>query len=333
MAALIDRVIRLGMVKRALLVSSLLFASCYKDPAASTGPRPPNNAVTVRGPDYSATLADPVGFLPVDSELVVGLDLDSLRKSPMWPQLAGKLATTMGPSLRMFQDKCGFDPMVTLHSITVGLKNLKQEVPEGVIVFSGLDRPKLMACVTTVKPKPGTTESVVIDGDVILATSSTGSKSAFAFVDASTVVGTIGPGAGKPQLMAVLAAGAPLRSSPAFAELLKLTDLEASLWTVLNGSSPIFDQVASGLGMRPKALFGSVTLTAGLTMNARMRLDSAAQAQQVQQMVNGQVGMARAMFDKLDITTDNADVVVAVAMNEQQLNNIMQMVLGAVGSP
>jgi hypothetical protein len=332
-AGLIDRVIPLGMVKRVLLVSSLLFASCHKDPAATTGPRPPNNTVAVKGPDYSATLADPVGFLPVDSELVLGLDIDSLRKSPLWPQLVGKLATAMGPSLRMFQDKCGFDPMATLHSITMGLKNLKQDVPEGVMVISGLDRAKLTACIATIKTKPGTTESIVFDGDVILASNSTGSKSAFTFVDASTIVGAIGPAAGKPQLASVLASGAPLHTSPAFAELLKLTDLEASLWTVLNGSSSIFDAAASGIGMRPKAVFGSVTLAAGLTMNLRMRLETSAQAQQLQQMASGQIGMARAMFDKLDITTDNADVVVAVAMNEQQLNNIMQMLLGAVGGP
>ncbi len=334
MAGLIDRVLRLGMVKRALLVSSLLFASCYKDTTAtSSGPRPPDNARAAKGHDYSATLADPVGFLPVDSELVIGLDVDSLRKSPLWPQLAGKLSTTLGPALRLFQDKCRFDPMATIHTITLGLKNLKQETPEGVVIVRGLDRPKLMACIATVTPKPGSTESVVVDGDIVLATSSSGSKSAFTFVDASTVVGRLGSHVGKPELMATLAAGAPLHSSPAFAELQKLTDVEASLWTVLNGSSSIFDQAVSGLGMRPKAVFGSVTLTAGLTMNVRMRLESLAQAQQLQQMVNGQVGMARAMFDKLDITTDNADLVVAVAMNEQQLNNIMQMVLGALGSP
>ncbi len=322
------------MDHRALLVGSLLFAACYKDPGATrTGPRSPDNAVAVKGPDYSATLADPVGFLPVDSELVLALDVDSLRKSPLWPQLAGKLSQATGPALRQFQEACGFDPMTTIHAITIGFKNLKQETPDGVIVVSGLDRPKLMGCIGKVKPKPGSTESVVVDGDVILATSSNGGKSAFAFVDASTIVGAIGANVGKPQLMAVLSAGAPLHTSPAFAELLKLTDLEASLWTVMNGSSSIFDQATGALGMRPKAVFGSVNLTAGLTMNVRMRLDSAAQAQQLQQMVSGQIGMARAMFDKLDITTDNADLVVTLAMTEQQLNNIMQMVLGAVGGP
>ncbi len=330
-AGLIERVIRLGMVKRALLVSSLLFASCYKDRQAS-GPRPPENAVVVKGPDFSATIADPVGFLPVDAELVLGIDVDALRRSPLGPQISGKLSTSAGPQLRAFQATCGFDPMQTIHSISMGLKNLKQDTPDGVIVVNGLDRPKLMACIAKLKGQGGNS-SLVVEGDVILTTSSSGSRGAFAFVDASTIVGVIGATVGKPELHAVLSAGAPLHTSPAFAELLKLTDLEATVWTVVNGSSSLFDQATGALGMRPKAVFGSVTLTAGLTMNVRMRLDSAAQAQQLQQMVSGQIGMARAMADKLDVTTDQNDLVVAIAMNEQQLNNIIQMVLGAVGGP
>ena len=321
------------MLKRALLVGSLVFASCFKGGGTTTVAPPVGNTVAPKAVDYTATVADPLGFLPVDAEVILGLDVDSVRKSALWPQLAGRLSTAGGDRLRAFEATCGFDPMTTVHAITIGIKNLKQNTPDGVMVVHGLDRPQLMGCMAKAQQK-GDHKVMIEDGIVSIRGSETPpSTVAFAFVDASTVVAVIGPTASKAQLQAVLAAGVPLRTSPAFNELVKLTDLESSMWMILNGSSSVFDQAASAIGSRPKAIMGSVNLGAGLTMNMRLRLEGAAQAQQFQQMINGQIGMVRAMFDKLDITTDAADIVVALAMSDQQLNNIVQLVVGQLGGP
>jgi hypothetical protein len=325
------------MVKRALLVGSLLLTtSCYKDKGSSTtAPPPPSN--TVAQPrvtvDYSRTIADPLGFLPIDSEIVLGLDVEQLRKSPFWVPAAAKLSTAGGNDLAAFKMACGTDPMATVRSITMGIKNLSA-TPDGVMVVSGLDRAALMACM---EKAPKTTTTIQNGIVVITSTSAPGagglgapaggaqSTVAFAFVDASTVVGVMGPSASREHLRAVLAAGAPLRSSPAFTEIVKHTDLAASGWMMLNGSSKVFDQAAGALGTRPKAAFGSINVTNGVSMDMRLRLEDAAHATQLAPMIGGQVGMARAMFTKLDITTDDVDLVMSLAMTDAQLTQLLQL--------
>lgn len=314
------------MIQRALLVGSLLLGACSSTPSGST--TPPGNAAPPKAPDYAATIADPLGFLPADAEIVMGLDVDALRTSALWPPLAAKITSSAGPQLSAFQQQCGFDPMATVHRIRLGIKNLKADKPEGVIVISGLDRPQLMGCLA----KGGT---ALVEGDFVTfdAAKNNGTQAAFAFVDASTVVAVLGPTANKAQVKTVLASNAPLRSSAAFIALLGKTDVEASLWGVMNSNSSMFDQLAAGIGTRPQAVFGSVRLNPGMTMNMHMRLESPAAATQLANMANSQLGMARGFVTKLDVTTEASDVVVAVAMDDQQLNALIMMVAGQLGGP
>lgn len=320
------------MVKRSLVASLVLVGACFGGggghaPAAA----PPAHPVP-KVADYTAIVADPLGFLPVDSELVLGLDVEQLRKSALWPMLEAKVTTTGGTQLSAFKQVCGFDPMTTIHGVTLGIKNLKAAKPEGVMVIHGLDRPQLMGCMAkSAEHHDGTV--VIEDGIVVVGTKAEGNQVAFAFVDASTAVAVVGPAVGKLQLQGVLAAGVPLRTSAAFTSLVKLVDLEGSLWTVLNGSSGVFDGAASGLGVRPTMMLGSVTLASGLALNLRLRVDSASQAQQFQTMISGQLGSVRGMFDKVDVTTDAADVVFAVGMTEAQLTSIIQLAGGVLGAP
>ncbi|MBA3463951.1 MAG: hypothetical protein H0T46_28600 [Deltaproteobacteria bacterium] len=335
------------MAQRALLLGILFAASCYKDGGSGGGTTPPpanNNPAAVRGVDYSATIADPLGFLPVDSEIVLGLDVDQLRKSTFWPPIAAKLSSAGGSGLDTFKQVCNVDPMTSVRSVTLGVKNVKQSTPDGVMVVSGLDRVALMACMEKAT-KTADSRTSIQNGIVVIAgAKSTGGTGlgataagdgtvAFAFVDASTLVGVIGPTASRTQLQTVLAAGTPLRSSPAFSALIKLTNLEASLWTMMNGNSSVFDQAAGMLGSRPKAAFGSVNVTAGMSLDMRLRLDDAGRATQLQQMINGQVGMARAMFTKLDVTTDGADLVVSASMTDAQITQVLQLAGVSLNGP
>lgn len=319
------------MIQRALLGSvvlgSLLLGACSSTPSGKT--TTVGNTSAPKAPDYTATIADPVGFLPLDAELVMGVDVDAVRTSPIWPPLSAKITASAGPQLASFQQMCGFDPMATVHRIRLGIKKLNADKPEGVIVISGLDRPQLMACLS--KSNNGT---ALVEGDfVTFDAAKTGTQAAFAFVDASTMVISLGPTANKDQLKGVLAAGAPLRSSPAFGELLAKTDVEGGMWGVMNSNSSIFDQLAAGIGTRPKAVFGSVRLGPGLTANMHMRLDTPAAASQLANMANSQLGMVRGFVTKLDVTTEGADVVMAVAMDDQQLNALIMMAAGQMGNP
>ncbi len=315
---------------RAFALASLLLASCYKDKPRTEGP-PGNGAPPVAARvDYSATIADPLGFLPLDSELVLGVDVDQVKKSMFWPPLAAKITQAGGSSFTTFKAICGFDPMQTVRAMSLGIKNIGQKTPDGVMVVHGLDRAALMGCMEKGAKQGG---KITIENGIVTVTSDDNSAVAFAFVDASTVVGVIGPTASAGQLKAVLASGVPLRGSPAFADLLAKTNLEASGWMVMNGNSSVFDQMASAVGSRPKAAFGSVSVLSGVAMDLHLRLDSAAQAQQLSTMANNQAGMARSMFTKLDITTDAADVVVQLAMTDQQVSQILQLAGVSLAAP
>lgn len=101
----------------------------------------------------------------------------------------------------------------------------------------------------------------------------------------------------------------------------------------MNSNSSMFDQLAAGIGTRPQAVFGSVRLNPGMTVNMHMRLDTPAAATQLAGMANSQLGMARGFVTKLDVTTEASDVVVAVAMDDQQLNALIMMVAGQLGNP
>jgi hypothetical protein len=319
------------MHMRAIVVASLLLSSCYKDKPRTEGPPPGNGAPPAAARiDYSATIADPLGFLPLDSELVIGVDVDQLKKSMFWPPVAAKISQAGGSSFTSFKAICGFDPMQTVRAMSLGIKNIGQKTPDGVLVVHGLDRAALMACMEKGAKSGG---KIAIENGIVVITSDDGSAVAFAFVDASTVVGVIGATASAGQLKAVLAAGSPLRGSAAFGELVGKTNLEASGWMVMNGNASVFDQMAGAVGSRPKAAFGSVSVISGVSMDLHLRLDTAAQAQQLSTMANNQAGMARAMFTRLDITTDAADVVVQLAMTDQQLSNLLQMAGVSLAAP
>ncbi|MDB4960339.1 MAG: hypothetical protein JWP01_338 [Myxococcales bacterium] len=317
------------MRHRLLLVGVLLFGGCYKAERGTGATTAPSNTARA-GVDYSATLADPIGFLPIDSEVVVSLDAEQLRGSEIWRMLEPKLWASMGSSLAAFKVECGFDPVATVRGITIAAKGLKQDKPDAVVVVSGIDRARLTECMTRTS-KTGE-KGIAIDKDgVITMGNPQDGRVALAFVDASTVVAQVGALASHDGLFAILKSGAPLRKSPAFVELIGQVNLEASLWTVVNGNSSLFEQAAS-LGVKPKAIFGSVGLTKGLDASLRFRLSTPQEAQSITTMAQGQLSMAVNFFEKLEITQDNADVVVIAVMTEAQLQNVVSLLGGMMGS-
>lgn len=318
---------------RLLLAGVLLLSACFKSGGSGGAGTPSNTAGGRSSVDYSATIADPVGFLPIDSEVVLSLDAEQIRSSPVWAMLETKLLAAAGRDLMMFKTVCGFDPVTSIRGITIGIKNLKQETPDGVLVVSGLDRVRLTACMAKARKEGDKAVQVAADGTVTIAAEGAGdSPVVFGFVDDSTVVAMIGPATSSASFAGVLAAGSPLRKSAAFSELVGRINLEAALWTVINGNSSMFEQAAA-LGVKPKAIVGFVNLVAGMDANIRVRLSNPQEAQQLTTMAQGQLGMASGFFDKLEVTADGADVAVVAVMTAEQLQNMLSLVNGMLGSP
>ena len=314
-----------------LLIAFCLLGACYHD-AGGGAARPPDNtagARSSRGLDVSATIADPLGFLPIDSEVVVSLDADQLRGSELWRQFEPSLLAKAGSDLARFKALCGFDPITSIRGLTVGMKHVGQVNPDGVFVVHGVDRARMLACVGKVSSsEPG----VTVDNGVVTAHASKDDPNVvvFQFVDASTAVCLVGPSATKELLARVVRGGAPLRGSPSFLAMLSLIDTQAALWGLVNGNSHVFDKTA-GMGVKPKAVFGFLGLSDGLAMTLRMRLETAQEATSFVTLAQGQLGAAKMFFDKLEVTADDTDVVVGVGMTPAQVQMLAGLLGGSLG--
>jgi hypothetical protein len=276
---------------------------------------------------------DDLALLPVDSEMVMGLNFAQLQQSALWKQYSPKLMEKVAGNLADFKAACGFDPMEAFKSVTIGMKGLGGTTPDGVMVIHGPEKAKVMACNDKMKAeaaKKGT--DISVDGDVILIKDKSGNNSAFTFTNDNTLVGVMGTTASKDTVLAAAKGGSTLKSSPAFVEMFSKINTNDSLWLLMNGNSPAFSKMDS-MGVKPKAIFGSVNVTDGLTLDMRIRLGTPDEAKQLVTMLQGQINnpQVKQMFDKLDVTQDNTDAKFSVAMSNQKLQQLVGMVGGMMG--
>lgn len=329
--------IRQGWLVAALALS-VTAAACKKKeenkPAAPAGgsaqttpttAEKPADKTPTPTPAPAAGASDDLSLLPVDSEVVMGLNFAQLQKSALWkkivePQL---MKSDVQQKLGKFKDTCGFDPIASVQSISMGMKGVGADKPDGVIVIHGPEKGKVIPCLDKVKAeaeKDGTT--ITVDSDVVTFKGKSGDTFAFTYVNDTTVVAVIGANATTAGVKAAAAGGSALKTSAAFVEMYGKIKSQDSLWMLMNGNSKAFDQ-AAGLGFRPKAVFGSVNVTDGLTMDMSVRLDSPDKATQFAGMMKQQAGQLAPMVDKLDINSDAADVKLSVAMSSQKLDALI----------
>ena len=288
------------------------------------------SAVTAQVNPNSSDLA----LLPVDSEVVLGLNFAQLQKSALWKKFVEPkmMQGDNQAKLSEFKAKCGFDPMSSVQSISMGLKGLGgAKSPEGVVVVHGPEKSKVMGCMAKMKDeaaKEGST--ITTDGDITMVTSKKGETFAFTYVGDTTLLGVIGPNATAVGVKAAAAGTSALKTSQAFVDMYSKINTSDSMWILMNGNSKVFDQAAQ-MGFKPKALFGSVNVTDGLTVNMRVRLDTPDQAAQITSMANQQVAQFKSMVDKLDIVADGSDVKLNLALSTQKLEALITQFAGMMG--
>jgi hypothetical protein len=269
--------------------------------------------------------------LPVDSEMVGGLDFQALQASQLWKQFVGPLMAKNDVQKQMaeFQAECGVDPMKLVTKVSFGIKGIGNPQPDGVIVAHGVPKAKLVACYDKIVKKKGQSGDVKRDGDVLIVKQN-GGNVAFSFVDDSTALIVVGTQATKDGSKAIAKGTSALKTSAAFVEIYKKTNTADTLWLVMNGSSKAFDQMAA-LGIKPKAVFGSLNVTKDLNLDLKIRMKTPAEATNFAKMANQQLGMAAAMVDKIAITADGADVKVVVLLTDAKLKQLAQQFGGQLG--
>jgi len=271
-----------------------------------------------------ADKSDDLSLLPVDSELVGGLDFQQLQSSQLWKQFVGPLMAKndVQKQLNEFRVECGVDPSKVVTKLAFGMKGLGNPHPDGVIVAHGVPKAKLVACYDKMVKKKKPDVTITRDGDVLIVKQNGGSV-AFSFIDNSTALIVVGSNATKAGIKRYAKGGSALKTSAAFVDLYKRTNTGDTLWMIINGTSKAFASMAA-LGFKPKAVYGSLNVTKDLNVDMRIQMKDGAAAGNLTKMLNQQVGPAAGMLDKLTITADGKDVHVIVLLTDAKLKMLAQ---------
>jgi hypothetical protein len=274
---------------------------------------------------------DDLSLIPVDAEMVIGVKASQLFGSPLWkqyvqPQMEKEKDFT--DTLAKFKERCGYDPMTTVTDMVVGLKDLAGDMPNGVVVLHGLDKGKTMACVDKWS-SDAEKEKITFkkDGDVVVAVDDTNAAVGFTFISGDRMLVVVGQGVNADAVRKAAVGGSTLSSSPAFVDMHGKIKTDDSTWFVLNGNSKALEEIQQ-LGIKPKAIFGSVHVTDAVSADVRARLDSPDQAKQTVSSFKGQVDAMASMFDKIALVDDGADVRLTAAASKEKLQSLFQLVAG-----
>lgn len=310
----------------ALLAVSVITA-CKKDDKSDI-------AAAVGGPGgagggKAASSGDDLSLLPVDAELVVGINVGQIQQSALWKEIAEPALAKARDQHKMgklndVKEKCGFDPSTAIKSIAIGLKGFAAEKPDGVVVVHGLDKTKTLACTDKMKDEITAEGSEIThDGDVTLVKNKQGETVAIAFANDSTMVMVIGANATTAGIKTVLAGGSALKTSPAFVEMYGKVKTTDSVWVL--GSGGLMDKAAA-VGAKPKGMFGSLNVTDGLALDASLKFETPDAAAQVASKLKQQSQMAVTMVDKIDVTSEGDLAKISVVLSNQKLQALISQV-------
>lgn len=324
----------------ALVLALALVSACKKDEKKDTAPGD-QTAEKAEKPGVAPSTAggakvDDLSLLPLDSELVLGLNFAQIQQSALWKQFVQPklMDAETQAKIAEFKTKCDLDPMASVATASVGLKGLGGPKPDGIIVVHGLNKSKTLACLDKMKEdiaKNG--GEFTRDGDVVVGKNKAGDQMAAMFINDSTVVLAVGEKANADGVKAAAAGGSTLKSSAPFLDMYGKVKTSDSLWFLINGNAKIFEKAAA-MGVKPKAMFGSLNVTDGLALDMRMRLDTPDAASQLANMGKAQMQQAAKMFDQVDITADGSDVKVTIVLSNQKLQGLISQfgaMFGAFG--
>ncbi|HET9623484.1 MAG TPA: hypothetical protein VFP84_19060 [Kofleriaceae bacterium] len=297
------------------------------DKAADKGDKAADKGGDKPGAMPKAT-GDDLSLIPLDSELVLGLNFAQLQSSALWKQFVEPMMLSnadMVKDMGEFKAKCGFDPLLAIKSISVGLKNIDSGKPEGVAIVHGLEKGKIATCLDAMKDQMAAKGSEVTrDGDVILVKNTKENKTVgMTFTNDTTLLVAIADPVTADTVKKAAATQSTLKTSPPFLDMYSKVKTGDSLWALMNGNSKAFDKMGQ-MGAKPKALFGSLNVTDGLAVDMRMRFEKADDATQVATAVKQQIGSLSKFADKAEANADGSDVHIEIGMSNQKLQSLIQ---------
>ena len=293
---------------RVALVACLL-ASCYRD--ADSG-------LSNHGGGSSS--GDELAYLPVDSEMVFGLDVARMRSSPLWARFEPRIAAEAKSDLDMIRTTCGFDPTQTVKHVSLGFSSKDDELA-GVVVIRGIVAAHMLDCLASEFGKGG---DAITDRGVVIVDPKSHKASAWTIVGNDTVVAQIGPGVNHDSLMAIVASGTPLRSSPIFMSMYEHLEHGASAWGVVNGASHAIDFFED---VRPRTIDGTIVEGDGMRIAVRFKMATPANAQTLSDMVAKDLSSAP-FLTRHDASVTGSTLKVDITLTGDQLEVAFKKILG-----
>jgi hypothetical protein len=314
--------IRHGWAVVVLGLALALVAACKKDDPA--GDKNGGKSGASGNPAFREDLA----LIPRDSEVVFGINVSQVQQSGLWKKFVEPVLMT-GDAMRKigeFKAKCGIDPMTAVKSVSIGVKGAASGKPEGVVVIHGMDKAKGMSCLDSMKDdmaKDGTELSH--DGDVVVFKNTRGGvQAAMQYVNDTTAFAVFGEQVTAASVKSAQA-GETLKSSQPFLDMYGKINTGESLWLLLSGK--VLDKGAA-LGVKATAVYGSLNVTDGLTLDLRMQFATPEDATKFADLSKSQAKQAAKMFDKADITSDGKEVKFSIALSSQKLEALVAQLKG-----
>lgn len=302
-----------------LFVCGVVLGACgKKEESGKSGDD--NGAAAVKNQDLQ--------LVPVDSELVLGLNLAQARDSKLFQELAmpriAKNARVQA-MIEKVKTKCGFDPMTAVSSITLGMKAGGGN-GEGVVVVHGLEKAKALPCVDLLKDEAAEQKAEITkDGDVVLIKGDRPEASAaVSFVDDKTAIVAFGPKGNKAGVLEVAQGKSTLSSSKEFVDMYRRVKTGDTVWLLVNTGAEVVADALSKLNIKSKALFGSVNVTDGVALDLRLRVDSDEQAADLAKGLESQAAGFAQFAEKVEIDSEKSDVRMKISLTQEKLQMLMR---------
>jgi hypothetical protein len=306
------------------------FFVCSVVLGACGGKKDEGKAVDDKGGVSAASNKD-LDVIPVESDMVIGVDLAQAQQSALFRDFALPMMTRSGDVqsiIETLKTKCNIDPMTAATRLTAGIKDPGGANPDVVAVLHGIEKAKAMPCLDQVKEELAAQKlEVAKDGEVVTIKSDRGNV-AFTFTGDTTAVVVAGPKANKERVLEVAQGKSTLKTSKEFNEMYSRVMTTHTAWALVNGQTPLVAKNLERINVKSKAIFGSANVTDGLEITGRIRVATEEQAKNLADLMKSQSGLIESMAQKLEIEPEGSDVRFGVKMTQQQLKSVLTFARG-----
>jgi hypothetical protein len=262
-------------------------------------------------------LSDPLALVPADSDFVLTLDIAALHRSALWTRYEHEALALLAPSFAA----CDFNPLAEMSTITAGIPMGSEQ---GVFVFRGLDRDRTLGCLH--RSGAHTDPAISFDGEFVTLSHKSGAVNMVTFVDPRTMVMQGSKHPTKASLRAALTMGAPLRHDARYlAAAAKVPRGSVLAMVARPDSTQLGAALEAKVGVPVRGFYAALEVSDRIELHAAIEVANAADAPALVERMRPQLETARAYFDRFDARADGAEVMLELALNEDQLRMFVDL--------